>query len=92
MTRFLATALLGLLTVFAVPVAAQECNTIEEDKALVEEFGNVEYLGVGRIPHTEGFVVFYATRDGQTVISPIVDGCVDPSTVPVGRFLKEIGV
>lgn len=84
------TAALGL--VWLTPSrAAEECLSVEQDKAHVEERGAIEYLGPRPMPFTDGIAIFYRHPSGLTIASPVIDGCVAPKAYPVGRYKAEAG-
>ena len=69
-------------------VAGESCVTVAQDKATVEANHNLQYLGPGHIPFTDGMVIFYRLGT-MTLASTVIDGCVAPGVFPVGMFKAE---
>lgn len=90
---FVAAALItvGIVMIWPMPVHAQTgvCTTIEDDRAIVEANPALEYLGVEATPFTDAQSVFYLSkRTGITLMSRVVNGCVETDVIPMGRFVR----
>lgn len=84
----------GIIWAWPMPVHAQgvQCVTIEQDKALYDKPGSgFDYLGILPVPYTESVAVFYRRhRDNATVVSPIINGCVDTSAYTFGPYVGPV--
>ena len=88
------TALVFVLAGFLAwggPASAEECVTIQEDRAKIEAKG-WKWLGIEDAPFTEGFEFVYYNIGGVTAFSPVTNGCVGGAVFPVGPYVPEVNV
>ena len=75
----------------SAPAPTTACDppsrTIAADKAAALT-GGLTYLGVKVLPFTHTQAVFY-TYDGETLLSLVYEGCVEPGSHDLGAYVAE---
>jgi len=88
----LALACAFLLAAFLYsPAQSQECVTVQQDREKAERAG-LQWLGIRDVPYTDGIQFVYYNARGTTFFSPVFNGCVSSTALPLGKYVPEVNV